>query len=365
MKIGINKSRTSLMSIALVVGLTLTACGQSTDTSSKSDGTRNKDASSSQQTDTKPVKLILGSYSTTKGVFSKIIPEFQKYWKDKTGQDVTFEQSYDASSAEARTIVHGLEADVVALSLEGDINTLKKAGLITHDWKTGEYGGMVTRSVVALGTRKGNPKNIKDWTDLTKPGVEVLYPNPKTSGGAQWDIDAIYGAGLKMSEEKGKKDPKFAQDLLTSIQKHVKVMDKSGAASMTTFQSGVGDVVVTYENELIAANQKSVQYDIVDPKYTILIENPVAVVDKNVDKHGTRKVAEAFVQFLLGVQAQKDFADAGFRPVDPNVLKQYQSQYHTPAGLFDVNYLGGSEKSTKDLYGQGGVFDQVLAAAAK
>jgi sulfate/thiosulfate transport system substrate-binding protein len=345
------------LSLALASGVALTACGNTT---SSTAGTGN-----GTNQDTKPVTLILGSYSTTKEVFSKIIPEFQQYWKDKTGQDVKFQESYDASSAEARTITQGLEADIAALSLEADINTLKKAGLITHDWKSAPYNGMITRSVVAIGTRKGNPKGIHDWEDLAKPGLEVLYPNPKTSGGAQWDIDAIYGAGLKISEEKGKQDPKYAQSLLTRIQKNVKVMDKSGRASMTTFESGVGDAVVTYENELLARNKQSVQYTIVVPKYTILIENPVAVVDKNVDKHGTRKVAEAFVQFLYSEQAQKEFAEAGFRPVDPNVAKQYQTQYQTPSGLFDIGYLGGSEKSTTDLYGPGGVWDQVLAASAK
>lgn len=325
--------------------LVLPACG-SESTPVKSDG---------------DVTLVIGAYTVPKEAISTIIPQFQKQYKEKTGKNVKFQESYEASGTQARAIAGGFEADIAIMSLEADIETIAKAGLITHDWKSKPHSGMITQSVVALGTREGNPKNIQDWSDLAKPGVEVLYPNPKTSGGAQWDINAIYGAGLKISEEKGSKDPAFAYDLLKNIHKNVKSLDKSGRASMTTFESGAGDVVVTYENELLARVKEGGKYTVVVPKYTIKIENPAAIVDKNVDKHGTREAAEAFLQFLWTPEAQRAFADKGFRPVDEAVSKEYASQYKTPAGLFDIAYLGGWPQVRKDLYADGAIWDQILA----
>ena len=304
--------------------------------------------------------LILGAYSVPKEAFGKIIPQFQKAWKEKTGQTVRFQESYEASGTQARAIAGGFEADVAVLSLEADIDAIAKAGLITHDWRAKQHGGMITSSVVAFGTREGNPKGIQDWTDLAKPGVGILVPDPKTSGGAQWDINAAYGGALKISEEKGGKDPAYAKQLLADIYKNVKALDKSGRASMTTFESGNGDVVITYENELLARVKEGGKYTITVPKYTIKIENPAALVDKNVDKHGTREVAQAFVDYLWSPEAQQVFAEAGFRPVDPEVAKKYADQYKTPAGLFEIGYLGGWAQVRKDLYADGALWDQIL-----
>jgi sulfate transport system substrate-binding protein len=327
--------------------LVLSACGNSEPASTTSaDG---------------DVTLIIGAYSVPKEAFATIIPQFQKQYKEKTGKNVKFQESYEASGTQARAIAGGFDADIAVLSLEADIDTIAQAGLITHDWKKKQHGGMITQSVVALGTREGNPKNLKDWSDLAKPGIEVLYPNPKTSGGAQWDINAIYGAGLKISEEKGKQDPAAAYDLLQSIQKNVKSLDKSGRASMTTFEAGAGDVVVTYENELLARVKEGGKYTVVVPKYTIKIENPAAVVDKNADKHGVREVADAFLDYLWTPDAQRAFADKGFRPVDEAISQEFASQYKTPDGLFDINYLGGWPKARTDLYQDGAIWDQILA----
>ncbi|ASS75507.1 sulfate ABC transporter substrate-binding protein [Tumebacillus algifaecis] len=315
----------------------------------------------SEKTDQAELTLTLGAYTVPKEAFGKIIPKFQEAWKAKTGQHVLFQESYEASGTQARAIVGGFEADLAALSLEADIDAISQAGLITHDWKAKQHGGMVTNSVVALGVRDGNPKAIKDWEDLAGRGVSVLYPNPKTSGGAQWDINAIYGAGLKKSEETGAKNPAFAKDLLRRIHANVKSLDKSGRASMTTFESGTGDVVVTYENELLARVKEGAKYTIVVPTHTIKIENPVAIIDKNVDKHGTREVAEAFVSFLYTKEAQTIFAESGFRPVDPDVAQSFSNQYQTPPGLFEIAYLGGWSKVRHDLYGEGALWDQILA----
>lgn len=308
------------------------------------------------------VTLVIGAYSVVKDAFADLLPAFQAYWLQKTGQKVTFQESYEASGTQARAIAGGFEADVAILAMEGDLDKIAAAGFITHDWKAQSNRGMITNSIVVLGTRNGNPLNIKDWDDLTQKGVKVLYPNPKTSGGAQWDINAIYGAGLKQAEAKnGAKDPEYAKSFLKAVHANVESLDKSGRASMAAFEYGVGDVIVTYENELLARIKKGIDYDIVVPKSTILIENPAAIVDKNADKHGTRKVAEAFIAYLHSEEAQRLFVEHGFRAVDEKVAADTKDRYVVPEGLFDISYLGGWAEVRKNLYSKRGVWYQVLA----
>lgn len=308
------------------------------------------------------ITLVVGAYSVVKDAFEELLPSFKSYWYEKTGQKVSFQESYEASGTQARAIVGGFEADVAILALEGDIDKITDAGFISHDWKARSGGGMITRSIVVLGTRDGNPLGIQDWSDLTREGVKVLYPNPKTSGGAQWDINAIYGAGLKRSEEEtGEKSPQYAKSFLQSIHANVESLDKSGRASMAAFEYGVGDVIVTYENELLARIHKGVPYDIVIPKDTILIENPAAVIDKNVDRHGTREVAQAFIDYLNDVEAQRIFVKHGFRPVHEKVAEEAKKQFVTPEGLFDISYLGGWQQVRDTLYAKKGVWYEVLA----
>ncbi len=308
------------------------------------------------------VTLVIGAYSVVKDAFAELLPKFQERWLAETGQKVVFQESYEASGTQARAIAGGFEADVAILAMEGDIDKVSEAGFITHDWKSAGDNGNITNSIVVMGTRPGNPLGIHDWTDLTRDGVKVLYPNPKTSGGAQWDINAMYGAGLKMSErESGKKDPEYAKNFLKSIHANVESLDKSGRASMAAFEYGVGDVIVTYENELLARISKGVDYDIVVPKTTILIENPAAVVDKNVDRHGTRELAEAFIAYLHTEEAQRLFVKHGFRAVDPKVAEETASGFAQPEDLFDISYLGGWPEVRKELYSKKGVWYQVLA----
>lgn len=309
------------------------------------------------------VTLVIGAYSVAKDAFGALLPAFAKQWKAQTGQSVSFQESYEASGTQARAIAGGFEADVAVLAMEGDIDKIAKAGFITGDWRK-QFGdaGMITRSIAVMGTRKGNPKGIKDWEDLTRKGVKVLYPNPKTSGGAQWDINAMYGAGLKESEAKtGTKDPAYAKAFLKRIHRNVESLDKSGRASMAAFEYGFGDVIVTYENELKGRIRQGVAYEEVVPSSTILIENPAAVVDKNVDKHGTRKVAEAFVAYLHSEEAQRELAHFGFRPVNAKVMDEVKGDFVTPPGLFDIGYLGGWDEVRKTLYSPKGVWYQVLA----
>ncbi|MHB1418571.1 MAG: sulfate ABC transporter substrate-binding protein, partial [Bacillota bacterium] len=333
----------------------LAGCGIQSDGNAKQTGTG------------KTRTIILGAYTVSKDAYQKsIIPAFQKYWKEKTGEDVQFKESYVGSGAQARAIIGGFEADVAALSLEGDIDEISKAGLITHDWSAALHGGFVTNSVVVIGVRPGNSKGIDDWDDLAKPGVSVLYPNPKTSGGAMWDVNAIYGAALKYSEvSNGKPDLAFAREFLKQVQKNVKVMDKSGRESFTTFEKGVGDAVVTYENEVLRSIAEGEQYEVIYPKSTILIQNPAAVVDQNARKHGVQDVAEAFVVFLHGAEAQQAFAEAGFRSVDEVTAGHFSNIYPEPQMLFGIEYLGGWNKVRVDLYGPNGIWMQILEELAR
>jgi sulfate transport system substrate-binding protein len=318
---------------------------------------RRKEAAPQPAADT----LVLAAYTVPKEAYTgEIIPAFREHWRRKTGREVDVQQSYEASGAQARAVAGGFEADVVALSLEGDVDKITDAGLITHDWRARPWGGFITRSLVVIATRPGNPKNIRDWSDLTRSDVEVLYPNPKTSGGAMWGVNAIYGAGLKLSEaETGTPDPAVARDLLKRIQARVKVMDKSGRESVTTFERGIGDALITYENEVLLRNMQGRPLPFVIPRATILIENPVAVVDKYADQHGARAVAEEFVLFLHGEAAQRAFARYGFRPASPEIMREVADRFPVAPLQFDIGALGGWTQVREMLYGPQGVWTQV------
>lgn len=306
------------------------------------------------------VTLILGAYTTPREAYGKaIIPAFQKYWKETKGQEVVFQESYQGSGAQSRAIIGGFEADIAALSLEGDIDKISEAGLITHDWKSGPSRGMVSTSIVVIAVRQGNPKGIKDWADLTKPGLNILTPDPKTSGGAQWNINAIYGAALRGHTGVPKDDPAAAQAFLRDIFRNVSILDKGARESITNYEKGVGDVAITYENEVLVGRQGGQTYDYVVPRSTILIENPVALIDKNVDKHGVREVAEAFIKFLSDKEAQRAYAKYGLRPLDPDVAKEVQGQYPAVEDLWKIDFLGGWAKVGQDIYGPQGVYTKV------
>jgi len=310
--------------------------------------------------------LTLGAYTTPREAYGKIIPLFQAQWKAQTGQEVKFEESYLGSGAQARAIVQGFEADIAALSLEADITNIAKAKLITHDWKSGPQKGIVSTSVVAFAVRKGNPKGIKNWADLAKPGLEILTPNPKTSGGAMWNILALYGAAKQgFVSGVAKDDDAAAQQFLLAVLNNVTAMDKGARESITNFEKGVGDVAITYENEVLVGQKNGQDYELVIPPATILIENPVAVVDSYVDKHGTRAAAEAFVNFLYTKEAQQIFADYGLRSIDQDVAKATAAQYPKVTNLFDINYFGGWDKATPQFFGPDGIYTKTVGQVQK
>ena len=313
------------------------------------------------------VTLTLGGYTTPREAYGKaVIPAFQAYWKDKTGQDVEFQESYQGSGAQSRAIIGGFEADISALSLEGDIDKIAEAGLITHDWKSTPNRGMVSTSIVIIAVRTGNPKGIKDWPDISHPGLNVLTPDPKTSGGAQWNINAIYGAALRGFAGVAKDDKAAAQEFLKNVLRNVSIMDKGARESITTFEKGVGDVAITYENEVLVGRQSGQNYDYVVPRSTILIENPVALIDKYVDKHGVREVAEAFVKFLWTQEAQRGYAKYGLRPVVPTaVAADVLAQFPPVEDLWKIDYLGGWKKVTDEIYGPQGVYSKITEELQK
>lgn len=310
--------------------------------------------------------LTLGAYTTPREAYGDaIIPAFCKYWKEKKGEEVEVHESYLGSGAQARAIIGGFEADVAALSLEADVEKIAKAGLIRPDWKAGPAAGMVTRSVVVLAVRPGNPKGLRDWADLARADVEVLTPNPRTSGGAMWNLAALYGAALRGRASVPKGDPAAAEGLLRRVLSRVSIMDQGARESMLTFERGAGDTAVTYENEVLVARKAGKKYDYVVPPSTILIENPVAVVHSYAKAHGNEDLAQAFVDFLRAVEAQRAFASHGFRPVDEKVATEFKASFPAPADLFTIRDLGGWPRMTELLFAPGAAYDRITASLGK
>ncbi len=307
--------------------------------------------------------LTLGAYTTPREVYgSALIPAFRARWQAQTGRELEVRESYLGSGAQARAIAAGFEADVAALSLEPDIVQLERAKLITHDWKSGPTRGVVTRSLVVIGVRPGNPQGIHDWQDLTRPGVEVLTPNVRTSGGAMWNVMAVYGAARR--GQAGVK-PDEAVDLLARVLANVRIMDRSARDSMLTFERGVGDAIITYENEMLVGQKKGKQYEYVIPRSTVLIENPVAVVDGHTRRHGSELLARAFVEFLVTPEAQRTYADHGLRPVSGVVEAEVARRFPEPGDVFTVEDLGGWAWVERDVFGEGAVYDRAVARARK
>jgi len=279
-----------------------------------------------------PVSLTLVGYAVPREAFGDVIPAFQAKWLKQTKQQVNILESYGGSGSQSRAVVGGFEADIVDLSIEPDVQRLVDAKLITHDWKAGDYKGFVTNSEVVLAVRPGNPKNIKDWADLAQDGLQIVTPDPVTSGGAQWNILGAYGAARRGHVAGFDATDDGATQFLTKLITNVTAFDKDGRESFLTFENGIGDVAITYENEIYAGLQSGGKFDVVYPTSTILIENPVALVDTYVDKHGTREVAQAFIDYLWSPEGQAIFAKHGFRPVNSDVAKQFNVNVEaTPA----------------------------------
>ena len=285
-------------------------------------------------------RLSLVAYSTPREAYAKLIPAFAK---TPGGDGVSFSQSYGASGDQTRAVKAGLDADVVTLSLAPDMDELVAAGIVDKNWKRQSYRGMVTRSVVVFVVRDGNPKKIKSWNDLIRPDIEIVTPNPFTSGGARWNIMAAYGSWRKQ----GKTD-KQAQASLLKLFKNVVSQDKSARDSLNTFNSGRGDVLLAYENEALLARKSGLNMQFRIPRSTILIENPIAVTKTS--DHKTE--ATAFLRYLRTPDAQRIFADNGYRPVNKVVAAEFKSKFPARPGIFTIDQLGlgGWDKVQKRFF---------------
>jgi sulfate/thiosulfate-binding protein len=284
---------------------------------------------------TKSTNLSLVAYSTPREAYTKLIPAFQA---TPAGEGVTFTQSYSGSGDQSRAVLAGLPADVVEFSNEPDMTALLKAGIVSKGWNLGPYHGFVTDSVVVFVVRDGNPKHIKSWNDLIRPGIQVITPNPFESGGGQWNVAAAYGAQLKL----GKK-PSEAVAYLKKLFKNVAVQDKSARDALNTFLSGKGDVLLTYENEAWLARHKGQPVFYTIPRSTILIQNPIAITNGH-----NQDAARAFLRYLYTPAAQTIFGQNGYRPVVPSVAKKFG--YPARPGIFSIDFLGGWDKVTKQLF---------------
>ena len=309
--------------------------------------------------------LLNVSYDPTRELYQDFNAAFAEHWKSQTGESVTIQQSHGGSGKQARAVIDGLEADVVTLALAYDVDALAEKGkLIPADWqkRLPNNSSPYTSTIVFL-VRKGNPKGIQDWDDLVKPGVAVITPNPKTSGGARWNYLAAWGYVLK----KHGNDEAKAREFVTKLYKNVPVLDSGARGSTTTFtERGIGDVFISWENEAYLATKElgPDKFEIVTPSLSILAEPPVTVVDKVVDKKGTRKTAEAYLQYLYSDAGQNIAGKHFYRPRDPKIAAQYAGQF-SKVNLFTIDEVfGGWQKAQKIHFADGGIFDQIYQPAA-
>lgn len=307
-------------------------------------------------------ELLNVSYDPTRELYQEFNAAFIKHWKAQGGEDLTIKQSHGGSGKQARAVIDGLEADVVTLALGGDVDQLaKKSDLIPADWqkRLPDNSAPYTSTIVFL-VRKGNPKGIKDWDDLARPGVGVITPNPKTSGGARWNYLAAWAYGL---EKYGSETA--AQDFVGKIYKNVPVLDSGARGSTTTFvQRGIGDVFLSWENEaFLALNELGPdKFEIIVPSLSILAEPPVTIVDKNVDKHGTREVAQAYLEFLYSPEGQRIAAKNYYRPREPQHAAAEDRDRFVNVRLITIDdVFGGWQKAQKTHFNDGGIFDKIYA----
>jgi sulfate transport system substrate-binding protein len=311
------------------------------------------------------ITLLNVSYDPTRELYQDFNQAFAKQWKAKTGDNVTIKQSHGGSGKQARSVIDGLQADVVTLALAYDIDAISERGLVAHNWqqRLAHHSTPYASTIVFL-VRKGNPKGIKDWGDLVKPGVSVITPNPKTSGGARWNHLAAYGYALRLP---GGSDA-TARDYLAKLYKNVPVLDSGARGATTTFvERGIGDVLIAWENEALLAVKElgPDKFEIVAPSVSILAQPPVAVVDKVVDKRGTRAVAEAYLQYLYSAEGQQIAAKNYYRPVVEPYAKQYAAQF-PKIKLFTIDEIaGGWTIAQKTHFADGGVFDQIYQPGKK
>lgn len=336
------KSGAVLLSLAMIAGA-VSGCGKSDNTS----GSNNE-----------PVSITNVSYDPTRELYEEYNQEFAKYWKEKTGQEVTVTQSHGGSGKQARSVIEGNEADVVTLALAHDITAIEEAGLIDKGWidEFSSNSSPYTSTIVFL-VRKDNPKNIKDWNDLIKGGVNVITPNPKTSGGACWNFLAAWAYAQKSYNN----DTAKTQDFIIKLYKNVSVLDSGARAATTTFvENGQGDVLIAWENEAyLSLEEHPDDFEIVIPSISILAEPSVAVVDEIAEDRGTAEVSKAYLEYLYSDVAQKIAAENYYRPSNEEILNQYADIFDLKINLVKIDDFGGWDQAYADFFKDGATFDQI------
>jgi sulfate transport system substrate-binding protein len=334
-----NKTISILLSLVILLGVT-TGCAKKSDNKEK-------------------VELLNVSYDPTRELYSDYNKSFADYWKEKTGQEVTINQSHGGSGKQGRAVIQGLEADVATLALSYDIDNISKSGLIDKEWQSKhENNSSPYTSTIVFLVRKGNPKGIKDWNDLTKKGVSVITPNPKTSGGARWNYLAAWAYALKNNNE----SEEAAKEFVSSLYKNVEVLASGARESTTSFvQNGIGDVLISWENEAyLAINELGPdEFELVVPSISILAEPPVTVVDEVVDKRGTREIAEAYINYLYSDKGQEIAAENYYRPSNKEVANKYKDRFKELNLVTIDDTFGGWQKAQKKHFADGGIFDEI------
>jgi sulfate/thiosulfate transport system substrate-binding protein len=375
MKKKMNKGLLVGFSLLLTAGLTA-ACGSNnnngnsaspaTDAPATTNSAEATNAAEATKTPSKdPVELLNVSYDPTRELYENYNKAFAAYWEKETGQKVTIKQSHGGSGKQSRAVLDGLEADVVTLALGYDIDALQEKGLINEGWQSKfDHNSSPYTSTIVFLVRKGNPKGIKDWPDLLKEGVEVITPNPKTSGGARWNYLAAWGYALDQNNNDEAKAEEFVKELF----KHVPVLDTGARGSTTTFvERGIGDVLIAWENEAYLSVEElgPDKFDIVNPSESILAEPPVAIVDKVVDKRDTREVSEAYLEYLYSEEGQKIAAENYYRPTLDSVKEEYKDKF-PEIKLFTLADKFGTWKETQEKhFNDGGIFDKIYVPGAK
>jgi sulfate/thiosulfate transport system substrate-binding protein len=327
--------------------------------SSSSSTTEQSEKHEQEEKAKEPVELLNVSYDPTRELYEEYNKEFAAHWKEETGQTVTIKQSHGGSGSQARSVIDGLEADVVTLALAGDIDAIADQKLLSDDWiKDFDSNSTPYTSTMVFLVRKGNPKGIKDWDDLVKNDVSVITPNPKTSGGARWNYLAAYGYALQQNNN----DDEKAKEFVKKLYKNVEVLDSGARGSTTTFvEKGIGDVLIAWENEALLSLKElgEDKFEIVAPSVSILAEPPVAIVDSVVDKKGTREVAKAYLEYLYTEKGKEIAAQNFYRPRDEKIAAKYASQF-PDVKLFTIDEVfGGWDKAQEIHFSDGGVFDSI------
>lgn len=335
--------------VSSLAALSFTGCGSSDDSKTGDSGDAQKD----------PVTITNVSYDPTRELYEQYNKLFQTYWKEKTGQEVTIVQSHGGSGKQARSVLEGNEADVVTLALEQDVAELEKAGMINSGWiKEFDKSSAPYTSTIVFLVRKGNPKNIQDWDDIVKQGVEVITPDPKTSGGARWNFLAAWAFADELNNGNEEKNKQFMADLYGNVT----VLDSGARGSTTTFvENGQGDVLLAWENEaFLSIEEHPDEFEIITPSISILAQPSVAIVDEIADKRGTQEVAKAYLEYLYSDEAQRLEAENYYRPSNEEILKEYSDVFNLDLKLVNIDDdFGGWTAATEKFFADGTIFDQI------